>query len=73
MQATPDGVVTVSLTFTSTACPCMDFIHWDVRERLLEIEEIEEVTIETVWDPPWTTAMISERGRRLLADCGVAT
>lgn len=68
-----DGVVTVFLTFTSTACPCMDFIHWDVRERLLQIDEVDEVAIETVWDPPWTTAMISERGRRLLADCGVAT
>ena len=73
VQATADGTVTVGLTFTSTACPCMDFIHWDVRERLMKIDDVHEVTIETEWDPPWTTARISERGRKLLADCGVAT
>jgi len=67
------GSVTVYLTFTSTACPCMDFIHWDVRERLLEEEEIEHVDIETVWDPPWTTAAISARGHEILHSFGVAT
>jgi len=67
------GSVTVYLTFTSTACPCMDFIHWDVRERLLEEEGIEHVDIEAVWDPPWTTAAISARGHEILHSCGVAT
>lgn len=64
--------VTVSLTFTATACPCMDFITWDVRERLLDEPGIEEVVIETVWDPPWTTGRIHERGRKILRAAGVA-
>ena len=67
------GYVTVELTFTATACPCMDFIRWDVRERLLEEAGVSNVSIETVWDPPWTTASISERGRELLGGFGVAT
>jgi len=67
------GEVTVSLTLTSTACPCMDFIEWDIRERLLQETEIREVTIEHAWDPPWTTALISKRGRKLLNSFGVAT
>lgn len=67
------GAVTVRLTFTATACPCMDFIVWDVRERLLREEEIREVEVETVWDPPWTTAAISDRGRAWLKSFGVAT
>jgi metal-sulfur cluster biosynthetic enzyme len=66
------GSVTVRLTFTATACPCMDFITWDVRERLMEEPDVEEVAVEVVWDPPWTTARISERGRRALAKAGVA-
>lgn len=68
-----DGTVTVRLTFTATACPCMDFIKWDVRERLLEEEGFEEVRIEEVWDPPWTTGRITERGREVLERAGVAT
>ena len=66
------GVVTVSLTFTATACPCMDFIKGDVRERLLEDDDICEVEINTVWDPPWTSAKISNRGRKILESFGVA-
>lgn len=67
------GLVTVHLTFTATACPCMDFIAWDVRERLLSEEDIREVELVTEWDPPWTTAAISERGRAYLGTFGVAT
>ena len=67
-----DGVVSVRLTFTATACPCMDFIKWDVRERLLEEEGFEEVRIEEVWDPPWTTRRITDRGREVLQEAGVA-
>lgn len=66
------GAVTVRLSFTATACPCMDFIRWDVRERLLREPGIEEVEIEVVWHPPWTTERISERGRAILARAGVA-
>ncbi len=67
------GRVTVTLSFTATACPCMDFIKWDVRERLLEEPGVESVDIETVWDPPWTTARINERGRAALRAAGVST
>lgn len=66
------GEVRVDLTFTATACPCTDFIQWDVRERLLREPGIERVQVEVVWDPPWTTARISERGRRILEDAGIA-
>lgn len=66
------GVVTVRLSFTATACPCMDFIEWDIRERLVEEPGVSSVAIEVVWDPPWTTARITERGRGILRGTGVA-
>lgn len=72
VDADETGHVTVSLTFTATACPCMDFIKWDVRERLLEEPGVEDVGIEIVWDPPWTTDRIPDRGRRILRAAGVA-
>lgn len=67
------GRVTVRLTFTATACPCMDFIEWDVRERLDEEPDVREVEVEVTWDPPWTTDRITDRGREILARAGVAT
>ncbi len=64
--------VEIDLTFTATACPCMDFIHEDIRERLLKLDNIAEVKITHVWDPPWTVDRISEAGRKALKKCGVA-
>ncbi|MCZ6477311.1 MAG: metal-sulfur cluster assembly factor [Gemmatimonadetes bacterium] len=66
------GEVAVRLTFTATACPCTDFIKWDIRERLLQLPEVSEVKVEEVWDPPWTTSRISDRGREILQDAGIA-
>lgn len=66
------GRVEVTMTFTATACPCIDFIRWDVRERIREIPGVSEVSVETVWDPPWTADRITDRGRRLLNRAGVS-
>jgi metal-sulfur cluster biosynthetic enzyme len=65
------GRTEVDLTFTATACPCMEFIREDVEDRLLRERWIEEVEIREVWDPPWTRDRISEEGRRRLRDLGV--
>ncbi len=67
-----DAAVEVDLTFTATACPCMDFIREDVRERLLREPGIADVVIRDVWDPPWTRERISPAGRAVLRRHGVA-
>jgi metal-sulfur cluster biosynthetic enzyme len=67
-----DGVVEVDLTFTATACPCMDFIRSDIRERLLQEQDVNEVKINEVWDPPWTRERMTEEGRAVLRRFGVA-
>lgn len=66
-----DGRATVEMTFTATACPCMDFIKEDVRDRIGRERWVDEVDIEEVWDPPWTTARISDEGRSKLRLLGV--
>ena len=65
------GTARIDLTFTATACPCMDFIKQDVRDRIAMERWVDRVEINEVWDPPWTTARISEEGRRKLARLGV--
>ena len=65
------GAVTVDVTFTATACPCMEFIKEDVRDRLERESWIDEVDVREVWSPPWTTERITEEGRRRLRELGV--
>lgn len=69
--AVHDGVAQVDLTFTATACPCMEFIRDDLTERLLRESWLEAVKIHDVWDPPWTNERITSEGRAQLRTLGV--
>ena len=66
-----DGVVDLELTYTAMGCPAMDFIQDDIRERLLQEPDVDEVRIEIVWDPVWTRAMIREEARETMRGLGI--
>jgi len=66
------GLVTVDLTFTAMGCPASEFILDDVRERLLREPGVQEVAINVVWDPPWSTKRLTQAGRDALEMWGVA-
>ena len=66
-----DGIVDVELTFTAMGCPAMDFIQDDIRERLLQEPDVDEVRIEIVWDPVWTRARIREESRATMRKLGI--
>ena len=67
-----DGIVDVDLTFTAMGCPASEFILEDVRDRLLREDGVTEVRIKVVWNPPWTTARMTEAGRDALESWGLA-
>ena len=66
-----DGVVDLKLTFTAMGCPAMDFIQDDIRDRLMQEPDVDEVRIEIVWDPVWTRAMIREEARETMRGLGI--
>ena len=66
-----DGVVDIELTFTAMGCPAMEFIQDDIRERLLQEPEVDEVRIEIVWDPVWTRSRIREESRARMRELGI--
>ena len=61
----------VRLTPTYTGCPATIAIERLVREAL-DSAGFDQVGIERVLFPPWTTAWISERGRQRLQSYGIA-
>ena len=65
------GVVDVKLTFTAMGCPAMEFIQDDIRERLMQEDDVHEVRIEIVWDPVWTRKMIREEARGKMRQLGI--
>lgn len=67
------GRLAVTMTFTATACPCMELMLMDVKDRLIDEEGVTDVAIDIVWDPPWNRGMITEEGRVVLRKYGVAS
>jgi len=65
------GRVRVTITPTYSGCPAMEAIRADV-EAALAAEGYDQVTVETVLSPAWTTDWMSEEGRRKLEEYGVA-
>ena len=69
--AADERAVDIELTFTAMGCPAMDFIQDDIRERLLQEPDVEEVRIEVVWDPVWTRSRIREDARATMRSLGI--
>ena len=57
------ATITVTMTLTTSGCPMHESIASGVQSALLGLEGVEEVRVEIVWDPPWTPARMTERGR----------
>ena len=58
--------VEVKMTLTAPGCGMGGYIAQEARQKLLELEGVEEADVEVVWDPPWSPQMISPEGRQLL-------
>jgi ring-1,2-phenylacetyl-CoA epoxidase subunit PaaD len=67
-----EAAIEVDLLPTFVGCPAKDVIEEDVRAALLDPSEGREVRVRFVYDPPWTTDRISERGRARLGEVGIA-
>ena len=65
------GRVEVDLTHTALGCPAMEMMREDVEAALLAVPGVTEVDVRTVWDPPWTKARLTARGRVLLKAFGI--
>jgi metal-sulfur cluster biosynthetic enzyme len=57
------GKVHVTMTLTTPGCPMHESISWGVKNALMNIEGIDEVGVDIVWDPPWNPSMMTETGR----------
>jgi ring-1,2-phenylacetyl-CoA epoxidase subunit PaaD len=61
----------VTITPTYSGCPAMKRIEDDIVEKLNE-KGIENVEVDLVLSPAWTTDWISENGRQKLLEYGIA-
>lgn len=66
------GQVKVTLTFTAMGCPATVMIIDDVKERLAREPGVNQVTVDVVWNPIWTSARLTPTGRLAFQEMGIA-
>jgi probable FeS assembly SUF system protein SufT len=70
MQLTPNPTggsrVDVKMTLTAPGCGMGPAIAGDAQVKLLNLEGVEDATVEVVWDPPWHHSMITPAGKKIL-------
>ncbi len=55
--------VLIEMTLTSPNCPVAESLPNSVKENILKIEEVEDVDLKLVWDPPWTKDKMTEAAK----------
>ena len=60
------GEVAVRMTLTTAGCPMGAYLAQQAEWRVAELDGVEDVTIDLVWDPPWSVEKITVAGKKLL-------
>ena len=58
-----DKDVSVKMTLTTPNCPVAESLPKEVKDSILEIEEVKKVDLDLVWEPPWDKSMMSEAAK----------
>ena len=55
--------VNIEMTLTSPNCPVAESLPKEVKEGAMQVEEIDDVDLQLVWDPPWNKDMMSDAAK----------
>ncbi len=61
-----NGDVAITMTLTTPACPVAQQMPDQVAQTVASLPEVGVVTVELVWDPPWTFDKMSPDARMAL-------
>ena len=53
----------IKMTLTTPNCPVAESLPKEVKEGVMQVEGIEDVDLELVWDPPLNKDMMSESAK----------
>ena len=53
----------VKMTLTSPNCPVAESLPKEVKDGIMQVEGIDNVDLDLVWDPPWNPTMMTEAAK----------
>lgn len=57
------GATNIRMTLTSPMCPAAEELPPEVESKAREVPGVTSVTLDLVWDPPWSPEMMSEAAK----------
>ena len=58
-----DKKVDIEMTLTSPNCPVAESLPNSVKDNILKVDGIKDVSLKLVWDPPWSKDKMSEAAK----------
>ena len=55
--------ISVKMTLTSPNCPVAESLPKEVKDSIMQLEEVDKVDLDLVWEPPWDKSMMSEAAK----------
>ncbi|MGD8568205.1 MAG: SUF system Fe-S cluster assembly protein [Gammaproteobacteria bacterium] len=66
IDAADPANVKVNMTLTSPHCPVAESLPAQVESNIRALEDVDNVCVNLVWDPPWDPERMSEEAKLLL-------
>ena len=63
IEVLEENNVKIDMTLTTPNCPVAESLPKTVKDNIMNIDEVSNVELKLVWDPPWNKDMISEAAR----------
>jgi FeS assembly SUF system protein len=63
VQVENDNHAKIKMTLTTPNCPVAESLPKEVKEGAMQVDGIDNVDLELVWDPPWNKDMMSEAAK----------
>ncbi len=60
------GLVDITMTLTSPACPAAQIIPVEVKQKSELVKGVTEANVNIVWEPRWDMSMMTEEARLTL-------
>tara|TARA_Y100000816_G_scaffold217615_1_gene162727 strand:- start:672 stop:968 length:297 start_codon:yes stop_codon:yes gene_type:complete len=55
--------VKIKMTLTTPNCPVAESLPKEVKDSVMQVDGVEKVDLDLVWDPPWDKSMMSEAAK----------
>ena len=55
--------VKVKMTLTTPNCPVAESLPKEVKDSIIQIDGVDKVDLDLVWEPPWDKSMMSEAAK----------